>query len=125
MKELGSTLKSNRIDKQGKEDRLDPAVDVDAELANHDADQQRSRNATKNEVADLQFSDKVAECDGDKEREQGLRRQQSVQQVHMSLSMSIARAAVGGRQIAGSVQEDSEIVAGGRGGTRTYLLSPR
>ena len=106
MKELRATLKSDRIDEQGKEDRLDAAVDLDAELANHDADQQRSRNAAKHEVADFQFSDEVAECDGEKEREQGLCREQSVQQVHVSLSMSIVRAAAGCWQIADPAQED-------------------
>ena len=93
MEELRTALKSHRVDEQGEKDRLDAAVDIDAELANDDADQQRSGDAAENEVADLQFSDEVAECDGEKEREQGLRRQQSVQQVHVSLSMSIVQAA--------------------------------
>ena len=88
MKELRAALKSHRIDEQGEKDRLDAAVDLDAELANHDADQQCSRDTAKDEVAGLQFSNEIAECDGEKEREQGLRREQSMQQVHKSLSMS-------------------------------------
>ena len=106
MKELRAALKSDRVDEQREKYRLDAAVDIDAELTNDDADQQRSRDAAKNEVADLQFSDEVAERDGEEEREQGLCREQSVQQVHVSLSMSIVQAAVGRWPIADPAQED-------------------
>ena len=86
VKELRAALESDGIDEQGKEYLLDAAVDIDAELANDDADQQRSGDAAKNEAADLDFPNEVTERDGDEEREQRLCRNQSVQQVHMILS---------------------------------------
>ena len=39
MKELRAALKTDRIDEQGKEYRLDAAVDIDADLSNNDTDQ--------------------------------------------------------------------------------------
>jgi hypothetical protein len=95
MKELRAALKPDRIDEQGEKYRLNSTIDIDAELANDDADQQRSRDAAEDKVTSLQFSNEVAERDGDEEREQRLCREQAVQQVHVSVSLDADRAGRG------------------------------
>ena len=79
MEELRTALKSDGVDEQCEEYALDAAIDVDAELSNENADQQRSGDATKYEASDPELSNQVTKRDGYEEREQGLCGHQPVQ----------------------------------------------
>ena len=79
MEELRSALKSHRVNEQCKEYAFDAAIDIDAELSNDNAHQQRSGDATKNEASDLDLPNQVTERNGYEEREQGLCGHQPVQ----------------------------------------------
>ena len=56
MEELRPALKAHGVNKQCKEYRLDPAVDIDAQLPDNNADQKRPSDASQDEFADLQFT---------------------------------------------------------------------
>ena len=58
---------------------FDAAIDVDAELSNENAHQQRSGDATKHEASDPDFSNEVTKRNGYEECEQGLCGHQPVQ----------------------------------------------
>ncbi len=82
MEELRAALEADGVDEQREEDRLDAGVDGHAQLADHHAHQQRARDTSEREAAELQATDEVAQRDGEKEREQRLGREQAVQEFH-------------------------------------------
>ena len=79
MEELRAALKSHSVDEQCEEYTLDATIDIDAELPDENAHQQRSGDTTKYEASDLELSNEVTERNGQKEREQWLCGQQFMQ----------------------------------------------
>ena len=82
MEELRAALKPDRIDEQGEKDRLDAAVDIDAQLSDDDADQQSAGNAAQDKVADFYLPDEIAERDRDEQREQWVAAKYCVYDAH-------------------------------------------
>ena len=88
VKELRSTLESDRVNKQREEDRADARIDFHADLTDDDADQQRASDAAQNECSNLQFADEIAKGNGDEQRDQGLLSEQMPGKVHCCVSGS-------------------------------------
>jgi hypothetical protein len=63
VKELRTALKANRIDEQGKEDCLDPRVNLNVHLADDHAYQKRSGDTAQNETPDLDLADQISKRD--------------------------------------------------------------
>jgi len=86
VKELRTALVSDGVYEQRKEDILDAAINIYAQLSDDDADQQSSGNSAKNKAAYLDFPNEVTERDGDEKGKQRFCRNQAVQYVHILLS---------------------------------------
>lgn len=91
MKKLRSTLIADGIDEERKEDALDAAVDGDAKLADQHPDKQCTGDAAKDEAANFKLSDKVAEGNRQKERQQRLPGDEIVDKLHVWIPSRLAQ----------------------------------
>ncbi len=87
-KELRSDLVAGREQEQIEEDRLHERRNLDVELPDHDAGQQRPDHDAETEAAELQAPDQEADREREENRQFGIGPQPMYDEVHVSLPFS-------------------------------------